>query len=931
MVVMAGLLMLGTAGRLPSLQAAEPGKPAASDSEMETWFFQVPPDFLSISAVPQVSTNPLSYRPSERRTALQRWHAFTSPKQPQSVKSVLAQQGISFPPGAEAMLYSDEVLVVTNTRENLHLVDAFATWGGHGRMMTLAFTAHVVKAPGPLLRLLAANAALEADQAPDLQRLMEEAETGKSNVKILHTGFVETWGGYRCTLGSVTEHQYTASLQLNKEGRAQTEGTLERLGFEMELDPTINAYGETADVNVGIRLAQLGESSRQLQVTEPISGNPLSLALPVFQKAEVLRAIRLRDGHTRLLGMWRAKDAPANELDLHQGVFLTLRMVRQGRAMPAARVYPITKTAQEEKTLDLPPEFLMVNPDATDANLVDLLSRNGLPLPAGSEARLQTEGGQPRLILKAPPASQIRAKLWTERYAHVFPRSCQFEVEVIRAPAPLLRRQLQDVAGQMNHQPALMALRAAVQRGEARRMALASHAAALNRRSSFESYVDRHTVTDLDWQSGQQAACLTERRAYGLTLDVDPYVRDDPSFVEVSCGLYYHTAPPTPWRERITDPATRQAFERPVDAFHLADVSCRSTFQEGRPKIIGVWRPVGAGGKAGDDVLEAAFMTCHVIRHVTHFQPPSAAEAGIQPESESKVDPAEMPAEMMTRIFDVKPGFPHVAAPLPTADPFVAGSVPEAPRGSVEDLMKAEGIAFPPGAAVITRNAVAGQLIVRNTEANLARVEAFVEKYNTSRERRVGVTLHLFEAPAALVEKVLAEEGHKDDHLPLLNSWLGQAPSGVRPLVTMSGQVWPGEHGLKLQQVQPERVLENIRVGAKGAELNWNQVDVGTRMDLKAEADDDGAMIELSYDLDHHPAGPASRKENLAVPGAPPAEIELTDFQREKIQGELTLMNGTARILAVWSPPKAVKGVSEDHAGPVLHLAILKADVLADE
>lgn len=76
----------------------------------------------------------------------------------------------------------------------------------------------------------------------------------------------------------------------------------------------------------------------------------------------------------------------------------------------------------------------------------------------------------------------------------------------------------------------------------------------------------------------------------------------------------------------------------------------------------------------------------------------------------------EKSAGMVTRIFHVDPDF--------------QSGIPQVPGQTFEELLKLQGIPFPPGAKVITQGRASRQLIVRNTEANLALVEAYLQKAN---------------------------------------------------------------------------------------------------------------------------------------------------------------------------------------------------------
>jgi beta-lactamase regulating signal transducer with metallopeptidase domain len=84
---------------------------------------------------------------------------------------------------------------------------------------------------------------------------------------------------------------------------------------------------------------------------------------------------------------------------------------------------------------------------------------------------------------------------------------------------------------------------------------------------------------------------------------------------------------------------------------------------------------------------------------------------------------------LYTRVYVVPPDFLRVG--MIQADPFVPGKATAAAvsRKTARELLKDQGVAFPPGASAIF-NPTTSQLIVRNTKSNLEMVERGIDALN---------------------------------------------------------------------------------------------------------------------------------------------------------------------------------------------------------
>jgi hypothetical protein len=137
------------------------------------------------------------------------------------------------------------------------------------------------------------------------------------------------------------------------------------------------------------------------------------------------------------------------------------------------------------------------------------------------------------------------------------------------------------------------------------------------------------------------------------------------------------------------------------------------------------------------------------------------ADKAVGRPSEFKVPDAPKDG-MQTRRFKIPPDF------LTSMAGDIPAEVREAPRRPTAlDVLKNQGIPFPDGATAIYIPAAAA-LIVRNTEANLALVEAYMADVMRRTPLSIHATLFIAQAGSEAIRGMVAETADSPDHASAL-------------------------------------------------------------------------------------------------------------------------------------------------------------------
>ncbi|HYF37816.1 MAG TPA: hypothetical protein VD994_21115, partial [Prosthecobacter sp.] len=648
------------------IAAEHPHKP----TPLETRTFKVPPDFLFHGsappvAVPTESQSPLPWEPGIDRKLLANLQSAPLPSSP---KEILTSQGVTFPPGAFAIFDPSALtLSVRNTQGNLDVAELFAKELSRYQSRSHSIAVHLIQAPGPLLRSLASNAAAGMNQTRDLEYLLKESTKDGSPIQALHTAVTEVNSGQRCTIESVIEYVHISDLSRDAKGQVSFDADMRPLGFRAEIDAICLADPNLIEVNISSELTLLWAGSRQESVIEPKSGHAVEMPVNEFQSGRTSTSTIVNKGHTRLISVWPAKGDPRlSDQDVCQALFITVHKttLEQTSDSSALPTLPKDADAMAEHTFAIPPGLFGGEQDRTRLDL--LLPPKHIKLPQGSKL---TIGSPHRLSVKTTAEFMPVVEASIDRLLNVFPKTLNMTVEILRGPSSIIRPLLMDHAPRIDHRSAWEKLHEARIAGMVKLVDLAHFGTRLNEKVKFQSHLNRHTLYEITWQNGQQPAISTEHRPSGfiLKIDTDSSPSSEAHEIGVSCNLERHFSPPTLSKEILQ--TSQHHFSIPRDQFHVARVQSYFPMMNGATRIIGAWRPVTEGGMIGEDILEVALMTCHIVRHL-----PDARHAITNPPP--RVPPPAPPASlrkdssgMYTRSFRVAPDFmADSVSPLPLSE-----------------------------------------------------------------------------------------------------------------------------------------------------------------------------------------------------------------------------------------------------------------------
>ncbi len=283
-------------------------KPSADPKAIHTRAFRVPPDFLSAGGG---STSA------------------DGKNRPRTARTILEAAGIPFHEGTAAY-YGPPTsqMVVTNTNENLDLIQTYVDSILFCPQATITFTTHVLQGPGPLLRRLTAQAASKSDHHAELDELLAAVKAG--TVQHLNAARIETKSGTRATSTQATQYPALSSVSVNDKGESFFTHGMRNVGLTVELEPTVGADG----VTIELTLAPEFHTAPPLEHREHIidtQGRRLEFPLTDYFTAQLTTGITLPDGTTRLLSLYKPTGKPEFEKeDILQAIFITCDILRAG-------------------------------------------------------------------------------------------------------------------------------------------------------------------------------------------------------------------------------------------------------------------------------------------------------------------------------------------------------------------------------------------------------------------------------------------------------------------------------------------------------------------------------------------------------------------------------------------------------------------------
>jgi hypothetical protein len=877
----------------------------AEKPKIVTRSFIVPPDFLSIGKPdPDSPADPFAAgQPTPADGKIPR----------QSAKQVLEAQGITFPEGSSATFNpATGLLTITNSQPNLDLVEAFVDAIHAHSPATLAHQLIILEGPGELIRTANAAASRTTNAVQELSTLLGYANNSGSNVRVVADAFLETKSGTHSSTTAVREHMQATGLDLDTKSRATTSWDMRPLGLTLEVEPTLAPDRATIENSVFIKFHPLATRTRQLTVTEPLTGRDAEFPFSITAGAQFITALTSTSGAVKLIGVTKPVGLADEKSDVLWAAFLTTNVRRVEplpQALPPPSPAPLGFTSA---IFSAPSGLLEVLMETPALPLREWLEKEqGITFPAG--ASLEQKGDQ--LHVTNTPAMIEAVSALVSLAESVAAKTIAFTLHTIEAPAPLLRDlSRQSITSGTDDTAMFTTLETAAARNEARFIHSLFLETKSGNRASHESIREHVFISDFAITDKNQPELTFEMRKVGAIFEVEPVIGTDGNTVELNFNHEFHPAPPETRGTHFRDPASGKPFAVPATDFHVLKTTSGLTLTKGSTRLISLHQPTGRDttGK-----LWATFMRCDVVPQISDVRKLAKAAPDI-PEG----------GGLETRAYRVPPDFlsrsasdPTPPSEKPPIDPFAAGGRQDRRNPGILGL---KGIAFPDGASA-SFNPVTSTLVVRNTAKNLALVEAWIDEIIQAQPKTTVITTHVLQAPGPLLRRLTAQAARKSNHRAEFDELLtavkaGSAQSlGTNRIETKSGI------RATTQQGAEHTALADMRISKEGKpEFITETRNVGFKVELEPTIGPDGQLADINIAPEFHTTPPFEHREHILDTQGRRLEFPLTDYHIAKVTTCTTLPAGTVRLLSLHKPTGKPEFDRED----ILHAIFITCDIL---
>ncbi|MBN8419528.1 MAG: hypothetical protein J0L73_11470 [Verrucomicrobia bacterium] len=881
--------------------------PGAEKPEMQTRIFHIPPDFLSCDIPPDDAPPAAAADPfSDARPAA------PEPLPPlKTARQILEAVGIPFPEGASATFSPvTSLLSVTNTLPNLDLVAAYILSITQQSPATITCTLTVIEGPGDLIRQASAASSRTTSAAPEFSRLLNLVKNPGSNVLIVGDAFLETKSGTRATTQAVCDHSYASDLTMDAKSRASITHDTRQIGLVLEWEPTLGADRTTIESSISIQLHPAPPASRQVSITEPASGGTAEFPSTDIATAHFTTGFTSTPGSTKFLGITKPVGTSKQSADILWAVFVTTN-VRHVESLPSSSPAPQSKVAQTPAGMSTatfnvpdglfeafieesqPPQSLVTKP----MPLQTWLEANGITPVKGATAE---HNGSVLTIINTSDNIERISRL-TGECLRRSPKTAAFTLHTLQAPASFLRELTHQTTTTADDTAMLAAVEAAVARGEATFIDTLFVETKSGTRATHESVREHTYLSTFGTDAKGQPHLAFATRPVGSILEIEPTFGSDGSTVEISLAHELHSAPPEARREHFQDPSSNKPFDLPVVDFHSAKTTTGLCVTQGATKLISLNRPTGRGDA---DVLWATFLKCDLVTQV-----PISRQKVAEKKKQAPLDPKAW----NTRIYHVPPDFLSSSGPTEQTQ-----------RITARHILEASGIPFPEGATA-SYNPATSVMFVKNTNENLALVDAYVESIRRVAPKTIVLTAHILQGPGPLLRRLTSQAVNKSDHRSELEEALAAVKAGtVQHLNTARIETKSGTHATSTQSIEHTSVT-NVTVNADGVPAFVQEMrEVGLHLVIEPTVSSDGILVEPNITLESHTAPPLEHREHLTDTQGRRLEFPLTDYFTTKLTTGITIPDGTTRLLSLSKPT----GNPELEKQDILQAIFITCDIL---
>ncbi len=598
----------------------------------------------------------------------------------------------------------------------------------------------------------------------------------------------------------------------------------------------------------------------------------------------------------------------------------------------------------------------------------EYLSQQGIVLPKGSLACY--DPASETLALRAMTVVHDMVGPFVTTAQQTAPASLNWAADIVEAPAAAVRAAMKEAEGKADHSAVFEHLAdhgkvVVTMRGETK--------SGVRTRSSQGGRAGRPSEYTMD--NDQRVTGAINLTDVGTVMEFDPTLGPDARTIDVTLDLHHNYGRPRFRWEPLTT-----ATNKPVEARWMdlpsAQVSTSITLLDQTSRLLGVWTVDDAEGPPRAGAMQAAFLRMTVVRaqpledrRAEQLLKAHGEAVEPTPKAVRPVADPSLPPGMIVRRFRIPSDFlsnepaamkEGVAADRATpshADPFGKAEPRDEPRFmrhvTAEDILRAAGIPFPDGASANFLPS-SSELVVRNTPANIERVENYVSSLALRAPTVVALSLHVVQADAALIRRLDRESMALPDHAAawkmleqavaqskakiVRSMWLG-TKSGVEATVSnavlfdQNADLQAGTARNNTSETKPDEGKGGPV--AKASVVNNNGEDhslvaseqttpVGLLFRLNPTVGPDDKLIDLLLSFEYDTAPPV---QNL-VKESPPEHVQrlatpTTEFYRTSAATTISLLSGATRLLSVWKPAGA-----PEFDADILQAAFLRAEVV---
>lgn len=894
---------------IDTVNATGTTSPSKAAPSQITRTFKVPPDFLAWGPASKTTSSATAADPFAADAApATSLSDDTPPTHPTSARQTLEAAGVTFPAGASASFNPfTGILTVTNSQENLDLVEVYTQALRKQEAATIAFTLTVIEGPGDLIRKANAAASKATNASKQLAELLDQTKQPGSNVRVVGDAFLETKSGTRATLEAVCEHNHAALFTLDAKSRASITREMRQTGLRFEVEPIVSADGDIIETSFNLELIATPPAKRQLSVSAPITAHEAAFPVTDFSASQFNTSINFFIGHTHLIGITKPLGTAQESTDTLRAAFLTATL-RHAEALPLSQPRVAAPSSVPDGMIfaALPAPDVFSGPAMAGPKGIALqawLINQGVTFPSGSS--LEHRDDTLRCVNTLDNIALIAAI--AEREVNLKPATVALTLHTVEASATFLRDLTRQTLSSADDSGMFAAVEAAVARGDA----------TFINSTFFETksgtHATRHAVREHSYLNGfvtdaQGRPRLTfASRLVGSIFDIEPTVGADARTIEFPFTHELHSTPPLIHHAHFRDPATQQPFEIPLTDFNIHKTLTTLSLTKGGTKLLSLNPPTGRD-KA--DVLWATFLKCDVVpqvplkpRAVFELPKPPAPQ---KPHSDKQITRAfRVNASDMQKWLEPGPGKEHHKSP--------------------KQLFEEAGITFPGGASV-SYAGVTSQIIVRNTPENLDLVEAFISGLDDGpRYSTVAFTTHVLQGPGPLLRRLTAQAASKSNHRAELDELLAAVKTDtVQHLNTARIEAKSGTRA-NSTQAHENIFIADVSVNEKGESYFSQEMrQVGLRVELEPTLGTDGSTINLTLSPEFHTAPPLEHREYLIDTQGRRLEFPLTDYFTSKLTTAITIPSGTARLLSLYKPTGKPEFEKED----ILQAIFITCDIL---